>query len=314
MSIGWLKITVWNYCPYKCSYCYVDTDDQKKLSEEEIKRVLLYYFMQSWEEKKITFIWWEPIFFYKLLQESIKYCELLTKKFKKKSLYIITTSWYGITEEIGKNLKSLQVKVGVSIDGEKDTHNRNRKDKKWQGTFDKTLAGILILEKYYSKKDLWLTITADENSIQNLYKSFMYLSNITKERLNINISYVHTKIWKTENIKKYLSEVEKICREIFENIEVWKFYYYNLLGYMILHKKQKTILEETVEINLFPTWELSLDLFYYKPYDKETSGWNEMFWERFTITNFYSEKIKKEAKTNKNYQDYINSLNEVLIF
>ena len=41
-----------------------------------------------------------------------------------------------------------KIGVGVSIDGNRDTHNRNRFDRKGRGSYDKTIAGIRLAEEY----------------------------------------------------------------------------------------------------------------------------------------------------------------------
>jgi len=60
-SLYALKLTVSNYCLYRCNYCYVDTDNTEVLSEQKMYQAIDYYISQLGEEKTIFFLGGESL-------------------------------------------------------------------------------------------------------------------------------------------------------------------------------------------------------------------------------------------------------------
>jgi uncharacterized protein len=138
------------FCNINCSYCYLPERDVKTVMQQStIAALFSKIFASGWIGSGLTVIWHAgeplvvPIAFYEAAFEAIE-------KMRPRSLQLrhsIQTNGMLLSPAWCDLFKRWDVGVGVSIDGPKHLHDAHRVTRSGRGTFDKTLAGIHLLQR-----------------------------------------------------------------------------------------------------------------------------------------------------------------------
>jgi uncharacterized protein len=138
------------FCNIACTYCYLPArDDRSVIAQETVRNLFAKLFAAGWCEGGITIIWHAgeplvvPIDFYRdafRTIASLRPPELqIVHSFQTNGM-LITPAWCDL-------FKEWNVDVGVSIDGPRALHDRHRVTRAGRGTFDRTIAGIRLLQQ-----------------------------------------------------------------------------------------------------------------------------------------------------------------------
>ena len=299
-----LKITLSNYCHYKCKYCYVDTDSTKVVSEKLLYQSLDYYLSQKWEEKIVFFLGGEALLQFDLLKKWILRAK---RKSRWKKLHIfITTSWLSLTQEKVDFFSKNGVKLGLSMDGDQHIHGVNRVSKTWKNTYDATLWALQIFNSRYDDTNLGYAMTVDENTVERTFESFLFLSNLDEKHRNVTVAWVYKENWKPENIEILDNEIKKICNFIYQQISQWNFYFYNVLSFFILQLLKGNVLDDwNVEMHVFPDGQISLFLFAQSVLGNMS---NDPTQKRFDFVNKFAKAIVHKSQNDEQYKQYVDAL------
>ncbi|HXP76941.1 MAG TPA: cyclophane-forming radical SAM/SPASM peptide maturase GrrM/OscB [Stellaceae bacterium] len=150
-KINLLVIQPTPFCNIDCRYCYLPNRSSKAVVERTtLQNLFSQVFRSGWARDRLTAIWHAgepmvmPIGFYREAFElvaQLKPADLsLTHAFQTNGT-LIDDAWCEF-------LLEARVNVGVSIDGPKRFHDRNRVTRAGRGTFDKTIRGIRLLRKH----------------------------------------------------------------------------------------------------------------------------------------------------------------------
>ncbi len=150
-KINLLVIQPTPFCNIDCRYCYLPNRSSKAVVERAtLANLFSQVFQSGWARNPLTVIWHAgepmvmPIGFYRdafELVAQLKPADLsLTHAFQTNGT-LIEDDWCEF-------LLAARVNVGVSIDGPKRLHDRNRVTRAGRGTFDKTIRGIRLLRKH----------------------------------------------------------------------------------------------------------------------------------------------------------------------
>lgn len=129
---------------------------------------------------RLTFIWHggEPLlaglpFFQKILKLQTKY--IIEGQTVKNAIQTNATL---ISDEWAEFLKVHNFKIGVSMDGDKESHNRFRKNCGGEGSFKRVTRGIEILRSHGIKTGVIQTLTHD--NLSHTKEDFNFFANILK--------------------------------------------------------------------------------------------------------------------------------------
>jgi uncharacterized protein len=150
-KINLLVIQATPFCNIDCTYCYLPNRSSKAVVERAtLSNLFTQVFQSGWARNPLTVVWHAgepmvmPIGFYRDafdLVAQLKPADLsLTHAFQTNGT-LIDDDWCEF-------LLEARVNVGVSIDGPKRFHDRNRVTRAGRGTFDKAIAGIRLLRKH----------------------------------------------------------------------------------------------------------------------------------------------------------------------
>jgi uncharacterized protein len=150
-TIDLLVIQPTPFCNIDCKYCYLpDRNSKAVVSRGTLHRLFSQVFASEWLGNRLSVVWHAgepmvlPIDFYRdafALVDRLKPGGLALMHSFQTNGTLIDDAWCAFFLETGINL-------GVSIDGPRHIHDRNRVMRSGRGTFDKTIAGIRLLRRH----------------------------------------------------------------------------------------------------------------------------------------------------------------------
>ncbi|MBR9843853.1 MAG: radical SAM protein [Rhodobacteraceae bacterium] len=142
-------------CDMACSYCFESAildpglKRRRVMKDEIIERAigLLFDHVSGEEEVGMTLFGGEPTLNFSGLRLAVDLFEVEVAKRGVSSFINMTTNGLHLTQEMVEYLADHRVRVLFSIDGDRETHDRYRKDKKLQGTYDKVIANMKMMKR-----------------------------------------------------------------------------------------------------------------------------------------------------------------------
>ncbi len=158
-------------CNLDCEYCFYlekqalfDAGHKYRMSDGVLSAFITNY-VSSQRTPAVEFVWQggEPTvlgvdFFRKAIE--------LQRPFQrqKRITNSLQTNGTPITDEWCSFLEKNNFMVGISLDGPKDVHDRYRRDRKGNGTFDRVMRGLRLLQKYEIEYNVLACIARDTAS------------------------------------------------------------------------------------------------------------------------------------------------------
>jgi len=194
-------------CNLKCDYCFYYASNQSNINVMSLKLLekFFYEYFELFSSRDVMFLWHggEPLlaglsFFEQVID--------LQKQYTKRGQPIkndIQTNATLVDDEFANFFKRYNFRVGVSLDGNKSTHDRFRKNKNGIGSFEKTLMGIKILQEHGINPGVLQVVTkdtvsqakenfhfiVDELGIKSIaVNAFLYKEGINKEMTSQTVS------------------------------------------------------------------------------------------------------------------------------
>jgi uncharacterized protein len=138
------------FCNISCSYCYLPQRNVTTVMQQStVTNLFEQVFASGWTRDGLTVIWHAgeplvvPIAFYEEAFQAIEALRPSTLQVR----HSIQTNGMLITKEWCELFKKWNVGVGVSIDGPRELHDAHRVTRTGRGTFDKSMAGLRMLQK-----------------------------------------------------------------------------------------------------------------------------------------------------------------------
>ena len=201
-NIMQLILQVTQECNFLCRYCifagdgsFARTHSPKSMSFEVAKSAIDYLYDHSVDNKEIlvTFYGGEPLLNFKLVKQSIEYCEKLFKI--KRCIYSITTNGTLLTSKVIDFLYAHKVMISISLDGPKDIQNASRRfAHNGTGTFDTVYKNVKYLANHYPEyfKDCvkFQPVINPSSNIPEIFAFFKTEFDTDPE--SISVSYINT--------------------------------------------------------------------------------------------------------------------------
>ena len=138
------------FCNIECTYCYLpNRRDRSVMLPDTLKALFDRVFESGWVAPAVTVIWHagEPLVlphaYYRdafALIESVRPKDVALRHAFQTNGMLITDEWCEL-------FRDHHVGVGVSLDGPRHLHDAHRVTRGGRGTFDRTMAGIRVLQR-----------------------------------------------------------------------------------------------------------------------------------------------------------------------
>ncbi|WP_062551552.1 radical SAM protein [Peptoniphilus phoceensis] len=209
-GIRQLTLIITEACNFRCKYCFYSDEYEysrnhsKNMMDWSIaKKSIDYYFNFNKNvltynpnfKPTIGFYGGEPLLNWDVIYKSVEYIKDNYASNYKEVFYTITTNGYLLNSEKSKYLLDNGFSIAVSLDGNKEDHNRNRILHNREKTYDSVIRNIIELDRIY--RDLsrenntiypyTLLMTYDNNtSFSNTIKAALEMPDIFNKFRKIN--------------------------------------------------------------------------------------------------------------------------------
>lgn len=188
-----LTICTTDFCNFKCSYCFEKQKSTSYLNESLESEIVTFVekTFDNFKHKYLRVTWFggEPLLNFKsIIRLSKKFIEICRNKDIEYYSDIVTNGYLLNREKI-EQLKEIKIKhFQITLDGDKDTHNRRRQLKNGNDTYDKIINNIKCLTDYYDKYNITLRVNIDN---ENINSSILLIEDLIKNNLKnkIDIKY-----------------------------------------------------------------------------------------------------------------------------
>ncbi|MEF9921445.1 MAG: Cys-rich peptide radical SAM maturase CcpM [Christensenellaceae bacterium] len=151
-----LILQVTQDCNLRCSYCYYVNEDYRNRHHSKLHmdtalayKAMDYLLLHSAGKNEITlgFYGGEPLIKFDLIKECVHYMEANVQD--RKVLFTLTTNGTLLTDEIVEFFIEHNVALLISLDGTKDTHDKNRVFANGKGSFDVVMQKVAHIKNKY---------------------------------------------------------------------------------------------------------------------------------------------------------------------
>lgn len=216
-KINDLILQVTQQCNLRCKYCSYSGLYKNRIHSSErmdftiAKKAIDFYIKRSREAEKLclSFYGGEPLLEYPLIQKCVSY--ILEIKGEQPIRFVLTTNGTLLTEEKFEFFIKNNFSIMVSLDGEKESHDVNRKFMSGTGSFDTVMENLEKLRKYdetYYRENVIFNCVISTST--DLKKTYTFFSDI--ERFfdgTVNYNYVNTVGIKDDTITKIQQENQR---------------------------------------------------------------------------------------------------------
>jgi uncharacterized protein len=150
-TIDLLVVQPTPFCNIDCKYCYLPNRSSKAVvARATLESLFSQIFASGWLGDALSVVWHAgepmvlPITFYRdafALVDELRPPEFPVVHSFQTNGTLIDDAWCGFFAEA-------QINLGVSIDGPRHFHDRNRLTRSGRGTFERTIAGIRLLRRH----------------------------------------------------------------------------------------------------------------------------------------------------------------------
>lgn len=179
---------VGDFCNLRCRYCFYNTKDQltRRIMNDELLEKFLGQYMELFSGS-LFFIWHggEPLlvglqYFERILELETRYSKegQMIKNAIQTNATLVNDKWAAF-------FKTHNFRVGVSLDGDKESHDRFRLNHGGGGSFDDVMRGIETLRRHGIEPGIIQTLTHD--NIPRTKEDFSFFADVFGvKRLGVN--------------------------------------------------------------------------------------------------------------------------------
>lgn len=171
-----LSINLSTKCNFSCRYCFADHSVGQDFKKMNHLREIIETFVRQHRDKKVLFVdlsgSGEPLLHLKEIVRIAKFCRRLSEVYSTSVVVQFVTNGYLLTEKTVEVLQKNAVLFGVSVDGTRENHDKNRVLADGRGTYDVVRSNLMrIKEKQY----LGVSMVLDGTFSGNLLETYLNL-------------------------------------------------------------------------------------------------------------------------------------------
>ena len=212
--------TLWvtTMCNLKCSYCYEGQNKQNIIMDRETadqSLVFLFNKAKSLNKTsiKLFFHGGEPLLNYEIIRYVMDKIRSDEEYQKYDIRFGMTTNGTLFTEEIYNFISKYMDNITISIDGCKETHDLNRKDKSGNGTYSRAIYVAQNLQK--ERKNIRIRMTITSKTVDDLFNNVKFLIDSGFKEVVPALDYEDI-FWNINNMDTLYSQLKKIKKLVEE--------------------------------------------------------------------------------------------------
>lgn len=211
-------------CNFRCVYCY-ENFALGKMKKQTINKTieLLEHLLPDYNILNLSWFGGEPLLAMDVIRTISEKARQLCKKYKKPYFSQITTNGYLLNLSIVKELLKMHTMVfQVTIDGDRNSHNRQRHLADGSGTYDVILQNLYEIKKNIKTKTIKIIIRVNVSKDMNIDE----INSVAElfdddDRFVINIQKIFDDSGKEKiggNYHNYLDKIDKCHKYISDDL------------------------------------------------------------------------------------------------
>lgn len=217
-------------CNMQCTYCYEGKHDKtSKMSKQTIDKTLNFIIQHNYpgDQIELLFLGGEPL----LNKEGLFYAtDQIRRRFsyrRSQFSYSITTNGILIDDKCLDLFEKENFRVSISLDGDKATHDLNRRSLRISNVYDIVTNNLKKVQKRNIDFCVRMTITA--NNVQYLYDNIIYLLSIGVFKIHAGFDIIT--IWPDEKIRELDKQLNLLDELYLDKMEQNKKYLIDIYDY-----------------------------------------------------------------------------------
>jgi uncharacterized protein len=190
-SLQLLVVQPTPFCNIQCDYCYLpNRESTGRIQKETFRRVLRTVFSSGLVNDPLSIVWHAgepltlPVSFYSDLFSVIRELDIPLKSIR----HSIQTNGILISEEWCDFFSEFEVNIGLSIDGPASIHDRHRRDRLGNGTHQRVLKGVKLLQERKINFHVIAVVTSD--ALDHAEEIFDFFLELGISRLGFNVEEI----------------------------------------------------------------------------------------------------------------------------
>ncbi|MGD0498392.1 MAG: radical SAM protein [Bryobacteraceae bacterium] len=146
-----LDVLLTDDCNCRCDYCFVGKSGQRSRLSFPVAKQTIDFLLDSWEgpeEPGILLFGGEPLLEPDLIRYVVEYAKRRAANGAPRIDWSMTTNGTLMTEPMMAYLAANRIRYLLSIDGNRETHDRHRKLKSGKGSFDRLAERLPLMKSY----------------------------------------------------------------------------------------------------------------------------------------------------------------------
>lgn len=196
-------------CNLRCKYCYEGVDKEydnmsMAVADKAIEFIKKIYNKEDQRPLVVEFHGGEPLLNYPLIQYLVT---MIEREFPKHLLGITTNGTLLTKERITYLSEKMTYGFSLSIDGKKETNDKNKIDYNGKGTYHKVIE--IIPELLKEKQDVRARMTYTPETVGELSENIIYLIKCGFKNI-VSAADFFSQEWSMKEMEILLQEMEKI--------------------------------------------------------------------------------------------------------
>ena len=194
------KVAINTACPLRCEYCFIDKDSGEVISWDHVTGLVRFLLSSPGQVKKLLLYGGEPFLNFPLVREIALYARAeAIKAGKDLDLSICTSAALPLKREWLEFLAEQRFFLSVSMDGDEETHDKRRVDKKGAGSWKKMIPNLPTVFDSIGKRRAMAIQCVHPDNVEKMLDNYKTLVGLGFE--NIEVEVIHGFGWKE---KKHL--------------------------------------------------------------------------------------------------------------
>ena len=189
-----------NACNLRCGYCSLGEKKQvEMLGASDMSKALSWFleYARKKNQRRVQIILHggEPFL---VPAEQYRFCfQELQEKYKDVEIcYSAQTNGYELSEDYVELIRDYKIRIGVSLDGGKEVHDRQRKGICGEGTYEKVIGNIHMLKDNSIPVSVLMVITQYHQKMD-----FQFFDFLAREKIPVKVNPLYRvgeaeKIWR----------------------------------------------------------------------------------------------------------------------
>ncbi|WP_238528206.1 radical SAM/SPASM domain-containing protein [Acetonema longum] len=196
-----LELNLTFHCNLACEYCFVhNRSPEDRMDFVTAAKAIDLLLTQGYPNVTITLIGGEPLLEFELIQKIVPYALENAQKRNIAVEWAVTTNGTLINEAMLAFFSKYRINLLLSLDGGPETHDRYRKTKNGEGTWQQIVALIPLLRQYQGWLGARMTVSIE--AVDSMRQDFRQLVDLGINQFIIAPAQ-GARLWSQEEIRRY---------------------------------------------------------------------------------------------------------------